>query len=160
MASTLIIVNVEKIQDELNKVVKLNCDKPIVFVSLNKTSESLEKIFREKQINASKLFIIDCMAGASSSAEVIQVKPTDLDKLSFVINSFIKEIEGKKLLVIDALSTLLIYNNENKVARFVKSVTEFATGKEVEVIALSPKTEGEELLNKIFNFFSKVEKNK
>jgi archaellum biogenesis ATPase FlaH len=63
-------------------------------------------------------------------------------------------------LIIDALSTLLIYNNENKVAAFVKEITEYAQDYDVEVIALSPKTKGEELLNKIFNFFDEVKKNK
>ena len=51
---------------------------------------------------------------------------------------------------------MLIYNNENRVAQFVKEITEYASQKDVEVIALSPKTKGEELLNKIFNFFDKV----
>jgi KaiC/GvpD/RAD55 family RecA-like ATPase len=158
VAATLIIVNVEKIQDEINRVITLNRAEPIIFVSLNKTHESLGKIFIEKGIDSSKVFVIDCVANEQKSEEVLIVKPTELDKLSFIINSFIKEIKGKKILVVDALSTLLIYNNENKVAQFVKGVTEFASEKDVDVIALSPKTEGEELLNKIFNFFSKVEK--
>jgi len=61
-------------------------------------------------------------------------------------------------LIIDALSTLLIYNNENKVAAFVKEVTEYASENEVQIVAFSPETKGEELLNKIFNFFDKVKK--
>jgi hypothetical protein len=52
---------------------------------------------------------------------------------------------------------LLIYNNENRVAIFMKEVTEYASDNDVHVIAFSPKTQGEELLDKIFNFFDKVE---
>ena len=69
-----------------------------------------------------------------------------------------KDIKGEKFLIIDALSTLLIYNDENKVAKFVKEITEYASQNDVDVIAFSPKTKGEELLNKIFNFFDKVKK--
>jgi archaellum biogenesis ATPase FlaH len=61
-------------------------------------------------------------------------------------------------MIIDALSTLLIYNNENKVAKFVQEITDYASENQVYVVAFSPKTQGEELLNKIFNFFDKVEK--
>jgi len=78
--------------------------------------------------------------------------------LSEAIKQFIKDIPGEKYLVIDALSTLLIYNNENKVAIFVKEMTEYASEHDVKILAFSPKTQGEELLDKIFNFFDKVER--
>jgi archaellum biogenesis ATPase FlaH len=93
-----------------------------------------------------------------SRDDVLHISPEQLDMLSNAIKEFIKEINGEKYLLIDALSTLLIYNNENKVAKFVKEVTECATDNNVKMIAFSPKTQGEELLNKIFNFFDKVER--
>ena len=58
----------------------------------------------------------------------------------------------------DRKATVLIYNNENKVAKFVQDITDYASENQVYVVAFSPKTQGEELLNKIFNFFDKVEK--
>ena len=56
-------------------------------------------------------------------------------------------------MIIDALSTLLIYNNKEKVAEFIKEIIEYATQNNVKVIALSPETKGEELLEKIKDFF-------
>jgi len=91
--------------------------------------------------------------------DVLHISPSELDKLNYAINTFIKDIKDKKFLIIDALSTLLIYNDENKVASFVKELIEYASNNEVEIIAFSPKTKGEELLNKIFNFFDKVKEN-
>jgi len=158
MASTLIITNVENLQDEINRIIKARGNIPLIYVSLNKDHESVEKYLKEQGLDVSKIFFIDCLTNEQKNKDVILVYPTQLDKLNLVINMFIKEISGKKVLLVDALSTLLIYNNENKVAQFVKSVTEYATRKEVEVIALSPKTQGEELLNKIFNFFDEVKK--
>lgn len=92
------------------------------------------------------------------AVSMLHLHPTDLKKLTAAIDTFIKDIPGKKFMLLDALSTLLIYNDENKVAQFVKEITEYAAEKDVEVFALSPKTKGEELLNKIFNFFDKVKK--
>jgi archaellum biogenesis ATPase FlaH len=158
MVSTLIITSVEKLQEEVNTTVKSFKDIPGIYVSLNKTQKSIENILDKEKINTKKLFFIDCVTSENVKDDVLHINPRQLDKLSYAINNFIKEIKGKKFLIIDALSTLLIYNDENKVASFVKEITEYASRNEVEVIAFSPKTKGEELLNKIFNFFDNVKK--
>ncbi len=158
MASTLIIISVENLQKEVNGIVKTFNKMPGIYVSLNKTHESIENLLKKEKINTNKLFFIDCVTSEQKRDDVLHISPRELGKLSSAISTFIKDIPGKKFLLIDALSTLLIYNDENKVARFVKETIEFAAEKDVEVIALSPKTKGEELLNKIFNFFDKVKK--
>src|SRR3989339_509408 len=81
-----------------------------------------------------------------------------LNKNKKIIENILKKngVNVEKLLVIDSLSVLLIYNNENQVASFVRNITRDASDKDVEFIAFSPKTKGEELLNKIFNFFDEV----
>jgi archaellum biogenesis ATPase FlaH len=160
MSSKLIIIPVEKLQPKINAEVASHQDTPGVYVSLNKTQKSVEDIFKSNEIKTKKLFFIDCVTSEQTKDYVLHIRPTELDKLSYAINSFFKEIKGPKFLLIDALSTLLIYNNENKVAAFIKEVTEYASENDVEVIALSPETKGEELLNKIFNFFDKVERQK
>jgi len=158
MASQLIITPVENLQKEVNEVVKTFSANPGIYVSLNKTHESIENILKKEKININKLFFIDCVTSEQKRDDILHISPRELGKLSSAISTFIKDIPGKKFLIIDALSTLLIYNDENKVARFVKETIEYASEKDVEVIALSPKTKGEELLNKIFNFFDKVKK--
>ena len=158
MASLLIITSVENLQSKINEAVGSFKDIPGIYVSLNKTQKSVEDILKKEKINTNKLFFIDCVTSEQKRDDVLHVSPTELGKLSCAINDFIKEIPGKKFLILDALSTLLIYNDENKVAAFVKEVTEYASQNDVEIVALSPKTKGEELLNKIFNFFDKVKK--
>jgi len=158
MTSELIITSVEDLQNEINKQVKARMAYPGIYVSLNKTQKSSEDNLVKNNIKTDKLFFIDCVTSEKTREDVLHISPNDLDKLSFAINTFIKDIKGKKFLIIDALSTLLIYNSENKVAAFVKQITEFTADNDVEVIAFSPKTKGEELLNKIFNFFDKVNK--
>ncbi len=158
MTSLLVITSVERLQNRINSVVSSFRKTPGVYVSLNKTQKSTEDILKENRINTNKLFFIDCVTSEKTRDDVLHVAPDQLDLLSSAINTFIKDIKGEKFLIIDALSTLLIYNDENRVAQFVKEVTEYASQNDVKVVAFSPKTKGEELLNKIFNFFDKVEK--
>ena len=158
MSSQLILTSVEELQESINSKVKSLGSIIGIYVSLNKTQKSTEDILKKSGVRTDKMFFIDCVTTEKSRDDVLHISPEQLDMLSDAIKEFIKEINGEKYLLIDALSTLLIYNNENKVAKFVKEVTECATDNNVKMIAFSPKTQGEELLNKIFNFFDKVER--
>ena len=158
MSSQLILTSVEELQESINSKVKSLGSIIGIYVSLNKTQKSTEDILKKSGVRTDKIFFIDCVTTEKSRDDVLHISPEQLDMLSNAIKEFIKEINGEKYLLIDALSTLLIYNNENKVAKFVKEVTECAADNNVKMIAFSPKTQGEELLNKIFNFFDKVER--
>ena len=158
MTSLLTITSVEKLQNEINSAVSSFKGKIGVYVSLNKTQKSIEDILNKNGITTEKLFFIDCVTTEKTREDVLHISPEQLDTLSSAITEFIRDIKGEKFLIIDALSTLLIYNNENKVAKFVKEITDTASQNDVKVVAFSPKTQGEELLNKIFNFFDKVDK--
>ena len=157
MASLLIITSVEKLQEKVNDIVSSFRDLPGVYVSLNKTQKSIEKILKKAGINTNNLFFIDCVTSEKTREDVLHIAPDRLDLLDSALIAFMKGIKGEEFIIIDELSTLLIFNNENKVAKFVKKMTEYASEHDTKVIALSPKTKGEELLNKIFNFFDKVE---
>ena len=158
MTSQLTITAVEKLQSEITAKTKTFKNKIGIYVSLNKTQKSTEELLQKSGIDTSKLFFIDCVSKEKVRDDVLHIPPEDLDQLSTAIQTFIKDIPGEKFMIIDALSTLLIYNNENKVAKFVQDVTDYASENQVYVVAFSPKTQGEELLNKIFNFFDEVEK--
>jgi archaellum biogenesis ATPase FlaH len=157
MASLLIITPVEKLQEKVNHIVGSFKDIPGIYVSLNKTQKSVEEILKKYGINTKRLFFIDCVTSKKTRDDVLHIPPDRLDLLDSAVCSFIGDIKGEKFLVIDALSTLLIYNNEDNVAKFVKKMTEYASQNDVRIVAFSPKTKGEELLDKIFNFFDKVE---
>jgi len=157
MASLLIITPVEKLQEKANLIVRSFKDIPGIYVSLDKTQKSIENILKKAEINTNNLFFIDCVALKKTRDDVLHIAPDRLDLLESAVSAFMKGIKGKEFIIIDELSTLLIYNNENKVAEFVEKITECASQHDTEVVALSPKTKGEELLNKIFNFFDKVE---
>jgi len=156
MPSVLVITSVEKLQNEIIETIKGLHSMPGIFVSLNKTQKSTEEILRQNDISTDRLFFIDCVTEEKTRDDVLHIAPIQLDLLYTAIEAFINDINDEKYLIIDAISTLLIYNDENKVARFVKRVTELTSENNVDTIAFSPETKGEELLNKIFNFFDKV----
>jgi archaellum biogenesis ATPase FlaH len=157
MTSVLFLTPVDRLQGSLVNVLKKLESTPGVYVSLNKTQKSTELFLKEKGIDTAKLFFIDCVTADKTRDDVLHVGPADLVLLADAIACFAREIKGDKFLIIDALSTLLIYNDENKVAQFVQRVTELASMNDVALFAFSPTTKGEELLSKIFNFFDEVE---
>jgi len=158
MESILVILPVESLQKEVNKAIKELENNIGIYVSLNKTQKSIEETLKKEKIKTDKIFFIDCVTNEKVKEDVPHISPSDLEKLTFSIEEFVGDIEGEKYLILDALSTLLIYNNENKVAAFLQKITQLAQKGNLKVIAFSPKTKGEELLNKIFNFFDKVKK--
>ena len=157
MSSLLTITDVEHLQGTINLILQSLNTIPGIYVSINKTQKSTEEILEKNRIDTRKIFFIDCVTTEKTRDDVLHIQPQNLDLLSTAIKEFIKDIKGEKFLVIDALSTLLIYNDENKVAKFIKEITEYGSSNEVRIVAFSPETKGEELLYKIFNFFDKVE---
>jgi archaellum biogenesis ATPase FlaH len=160
MASELIIKSVDKLQSEIILKLKTLRGKTGIYISLNKPQKNINELLQKSSIDTSKMFFIDCVSKETLHQDVITISPDNLDMLTLAINTYIEDIPGEKFLIIDALSTLLIYNNENKVAGFMQEMTKHTSENKVYFLAFSPKTNGEELLNKIFNFFDKVEKNK
>lgn len=157
MPSALIITDVERLQQEIVNTTSDYNKVPGIFISFNKPQHSTEQMLTEAGVDCENIFFIDCVSNEKMRDDVLHIPARELDLLTAAIQEFIKVIPGQKYLLIDALSTLLIYNNENKVAQFVREITTQAAHHDVQTIAFSPKTRGEELLEKIFNFFDKVE---
>ena len=145
-----LLPNLQKVVDVVGSV-----DGVVIYVSLNKTAEGMKDIFAKGK-DVPNIFFVDCISHEKESEDILHIGSTELEKLDYAIRSFKDEIEGKKVIVLDALSTLLIYNNENKVAAFVKKVVGYSQEEDVDVLAFAPKTEEEELLTKIYNFFDEV----
>jgi len=156
MESVLIITSVEKLQDTLIKEVKSGKE-TCIYLSLNKTRKNISSIFQKNNIDLTNLYFIDGVSETGGD-EDIDIPPNRLDLMNAALKSFVKGLDGRKRIIIDSLGTLLIYNDENKVAKFVKKLAALSSQNDVSIIAFSPKTKGEELLNKIFNFFDRVEK--
>jgi archaellum biogenesis ATPase FlaH len=158
MGSVLVTTNVENLQNGINSVIQTFGEVYGIYISLNKTQPASIKALKKSKISSEKLFFIDCVSSAQEkNPEVINIKPSDLDDLTLAIKTFVKEIPERRYILIDSLATLMIYNDINKVANFIRTLTQFASQKGVELIVLTQKAEEEKLLEKVFNFFDNVE---
>ncbi len=159
MSSSLIITPVERLQRELLRAAAFTQNSPTVFVSLNKPSHVILTELEKAKIARPSLFFIDCVARSPDTKDALYLPPRDLDLLLYALSSFLRYLpSGQRFIMIDSLATLLIYNEANKVAAFVNSLTTLASVQNTHIIALSQATSGEDLLGKIYNFFDEVKK--
>jgi len=112
MKSKLVIVPVEKLQSKIVSTLR-SLSGVGIYVALDKNPKRIREILKKKKINTNNLFFIDCVGSDSPEKEIIQIKPTKLNEIDYAVKSFIANIKGKKFLMTDSLSTLLIYNDEN-----------------------------------------------
>jgi archaellum biogenesis ATPase FlaH len=157
MTSVLIMTGVENLQQAIYMTVSALRDMPGAYVSLNKTQRSAEAGLSQAGIGCKSIFFIDCVTQEKVRDDVLHISPDRLDVLAAALREFCADIKGQKYVVIDAISTLLIYNSSSKVAQFVREITDMASASDINLIAFSPKTKGEDLLNMIYNFFDKVD---
>ncbi len=156
--SILKIVPVEKLQTEINNTILVKNKTIGIYISLNKTHTGSEKAILDAGGQTNKLFFIDCVSSERKKDDVLHIQPNNLELIEAGITSFVDEIKEEKFILIDSLATLLIYNKEDNVAKFVKKITEIASEKNVSIIAFSQITQGKDLLSKVYNFFDSVEK--
>lgn len=104
-------------------------NKSICYISINKPSDSIKKTLKEEGIEENKFYFIDCISrtithkeeeleGKAKERTVFIDNPHSLTQLSLEVFNIIEreKIEG---ILFDCISTLLIYNEEKEVMRFV-----------------------------------------
>jgi len=96
-----------------------------IFVTLNKSGEDLVGMLQKSGIDRKGLFIIDAIS--KKIAKPVQGQnisyvdsPQNLIEIEAVITDYAEGLpQGKGFLIIDSLSTLLVYNAEKTVEKFV-----------------------------------------
>ncbi len=128
----LLVINKDKYDLLIANVVKNFAKKGFsgIFVSLNKSSEELIRMLEKNGIGCSGLFVIDAVSKEESRSKASKNisyvdSPQDLTEMEAQIIDFAKDMEmGKSFLVLDSLSTLLVYNAEKTVEKFVHGLGE------------------------------------
>lgn len=159
--SALVVSPIEKLQSSINQTCRdlVETGNPLLYVSLNKPHDIVKQAFEKIGIDTSKIFFIDCLAKSSSltptQTHVVHVEnPAELTSLEIAISEFLDKIEGEKSVVIDALATLLIYNNEELTIKFAKSVLHKA--QESRVVIFTPSAKGTDFVQKVGAFFGEL----
>ena len=160
--SLLIISPINNLQYQINSTLKELTKSDILgaYISLNKPYISIKKVLNQEKIETDKIFFIDCISQLSEKCkekEVLHIRhPSDLTGLSIAVTEFVEKIPNDKYIIIDALSTLLIYNKEELVIAFVKKLVEKTQENNFKMIIFTPETKGGDFVNKISLFFDKV----
>ncbi|MEA3515166.1 MAG: ATPase domain-containing protein [Nanoarchaeota archaeon] len=161
--NSLVITDVENIQSTSNSVLKQFSKKsvPGAYVCLNRPQHAVKNILRKENIDFKNILFIDCISSALISvAEEENVthisNPADLTGLSIAISEFIKSVNHDKFIMIDALGTLLIYNHEEIVLKFIRCVLEECSETDCTAIMITPKTEDSSWINRIIPFFDNI----
>lgn len=99
----------------------------ILYVSLNEIYSNLLKSFEAKKIDIAKFYFIDAITGTAQTYVekkpncTFVVSPNSLVELSLAISSAL-ESEKPDVVFFDSISTLLIYENEKIVVKFIHSL--------------------------------------
>lgn len=125
--TTLHILPSENYFKEVIKIIQQNINKKIVFVTANKPYSNIKNLLEEEGINSNNIFFIDCISTqllSEKEAEncIFLEHPSNITGISIAIDQAINLIKGEKIIILDSLSTLLIYNSENVIGRFSNSI--------------------------------------
>jgi len=95
-----------------------------LYVAINQPYSRLKRILEKGKINTDRVFFIDCITETSGGKAkrisncLFVNSPSSLTELSLSITQALQAMPGKKFLFVDALSTLVIYNSPNSLAKF------------------------------------------
>lgn len=99
-----------------------------VYVTLNKPFNVLTKNFEKAGISANTLFFVDGITNVPAAEEgpdhACLGSGVDLSNLCIGISRAVSKIKDQKFLLLDSLSTLLIYNDSKAVSKFAHLLTE------------------------------------
>ncbi len=133
-----------------------------IYVTMNKPYETLINIFEKNKINTKNVFFVDAISGMlgeeKSEAEncLVLQSPSALTEMSITISN---ACNSKKLnfLIMDSLSTLLVYNNEKSTVKFIHYLTAQLRKNRMDGIVLSLEKDMErKILDSIAQFCDKV----
>ncbi len=96
-----------------------------VYMTVSKPHAFISRVLERENIPTKKLFFIDfisCMAGEKVGARgncIFVENPASLEEISMYAEELIEKLDTpEKFLLLDSLSTLLIYNNAQSVKKF------------------------------------------
>ena len=102
-----------------------------VYVTVAKPYKTVNRILKERGIQTEKMLFIDCISMSGTGAimeragNCIFCRPESLMNISIAMTNAFRTLppEQERVLIMDTLSTLLLYNEAKIVGRFVHSLS-------------------------------------
>ena len=119
-----------------------------LYVSLNKPYETICEELKQNKLDANAIYCIDGVskeAGKFLNSDkcFCLEDPSSLTELSVLTNSLFND-KKIKFILLDSLSTLLLYNDTKAVEKFAHSLLNKARKSNISVVIMSPKEKSEE----------------
>ena len=146
---SLYVLDSGKYFEGVAKLVKAAERKNIVYVTTNKPYNFVMNAFKKKGINTDKIFFIDCISSQAKEKAtyakncVFINSPQNLTALSIAVSEAVKSIKGSKILFLDSLGVLLIYNDANTVGKFSNFLLSKMRMNDVDAVMLALESDAE-----------------
>ena len=123
--TSMFILSAERYFEGIVSILKGLRGESVIYVTTNKPYSYLIRVLHENGISTDGFFFIDCISqhvGERSSDEEVNCifleTPSDLTTISIAAHEAVTKLPGDKVLLLDSLSVLLIYNDANAVGKF------------------------------------------
>ncbi|MFH1056072.1 MAG: hypothetical protein V1744_08275 [Candidatus Altiarchaeota archaeon] len=124
--TVLYLINPERYFEGVVSIFKHEIgDRYAVYVTTNKPYNHIINLFKEEGIDTSRIFFIDCITREVSTGKIPEPPNClfveslqDMTAIAIAINTGIEHLPGHKILLLDSLSTLLLYNDSKVVGQF------------------------------------------
>jgi KaiC/GvpD/RAD55 family RecA-like ATPase len=110
-----------------DSLLKKISSKPAVYITINKPADFLKKKMNELNVSPEKVFFIDMITDLTSKPEKKEGgvsfigAPSELVESMLEVDNALNKSE-KKFVVLDSVSSLLVYNEEKATERFVHAL--------------------------------------
>ena len=110
--------------NEVAKVVKANGKSNIIYVSTNRPADNITKVLKGYGAETENIFFIDCASHKACTQYdgtgkcICLESPSDIMGISIALTEASASSEGSKIVLLDSVSTMLIYNSEEVICKF------------------------------------------
>lgn len=133
----------------------------VVYVTVNKPFSTLIEIYKREGINTDKIFIVDATTPYTEPHRigngVFVGSPKELTNISISTLSAIKKFELSKILILDSISTMLLYNNFDIVRDFIRFISDKMRELKITFVIMGIKELADEkIVSRIGQFCDKI----
>ncbi len=139
----LVIVSSKDYNKQVCKVMRKFKKKNICYVTVNKGVESVIELLKKGKVSKEHIYFIDCITKTIVKPEdrkdtFFCSSPNALTEISLAMNKII-DSEVAEIIVVDSLSSLLVYHKPNTLMKFVYHIVNKVRNSTVLLILVSPR---------------------
>lgn len=129
-----------------------------IYVSLTKPTRLLQEELKNKKIDSSKIVFMESMVDESNQYGNVVFMPSmeDLTGMMIAMDYFLKNIQGKKFVVLDSVDILQMYNDQEAIVNFIVKLVRQCATQNTDCIMMMSKKGDEKFMQKVTPLFEKV----